>query len=77
MDNVCTTCARKTTDTRNRTRTDDPYLDRGYYYDSYGYYGAGYWGHDYYYDDHDFTEADGMSMRDETDDAFENDMGAS
>ena len=25
----------------------------------------------------DFTEADGMSLRDETDDGFESDMGAS
>ena len=77
LDNVCTTCARKKRGQERTTHTKDPYLDRDYYYDRYGYYGVGYWGDDYYYDDHDFTEADGMSLRDETDDGFESDMGAS
>ncbi|HYO68399.1 MAG TPA: hypothetical protein VEU33_20190 [Archangium sp.] len=57
----------------------DPYLYSSYYYRGYGYYGQGYWGHDVLDDPNDFTEADGLSLRQRAEDRreFEEDMGGS
>ncbi|QSQ21842.1 hypothetical protein JY651_42965 [Pyxidicoccus parkwayensis] len=52
---------------------DDP----SYYYKDYGYYGPGStWSRDGN-DPHDFTEADGESLRHEEDASFEEDLGGS
>ena len=57
----------------------DPYLYSSYYYRGYGYYGHGYWGHDVLDDPNDFTEADGLPLRQHAQDkpGFEEDMGGS
>lgn len=53
---------------------DDP----SYYYDDYGYYGSGSsWSSGGPQDPNDFTEADGESLRNEDDAAFEEDLGGS
>ncbi|MCP3102604.1 hypothetical protein LZ198_27390 [Myxococcus sp. K15C18031901] len=65
---VCTACAGTAT-----RETED---DASYYYDDYGYYGGpnSFWGQRTSRDPHDFTEADGGSLRHEGDAAFEEDM---
>ncbi|HZI12394.1 MAG TPA: hypothetical protein VE153_18570 [Myxococcus sp.] len=56
------------------TSEDDP----SYYYDDYGYYGSGSsWSSGGSRDPNDFTEADGQSLRNEDDAAFEEDLGGS
>ena len=40
-----------------------PLLFASYYYQGHGYYGRGAWGHELLQDPHDFTEADGASLR--------------
>ncbi|AGC49083.1 hypothetical protein MYSTI_07811 [Myxococcus stipitatus DSM 14675] len=52
--------------------------DASTYYQDYGYYGSGSsWGRGTSRDPHDFTEADGESLRREEDAAFEEDLGGS
>jgi len=77
---MCTTCAKQETRTarqqgRRAVWDDNPYLYDVYYYSGYGYYGRGSWG--YHLFDHDFTEADGGSVRSESDSDWEHDMGGS
>ncbi len=62
---------------------DNPYFYGGYHYRGYGFYHSG-WGHHHYShyhhhhgSAHDFTEADGQSLRSEGDEAFESDTDAS
>ncbi len=85
---VCTACFKATreedasTGRFRRPHPDadaDPYLYSSYYYRGYGYYGLGYWGHDLLDDPNDFTEADGMSLREHPQGGheFEEDMGGS
>ncbi|MBJ6764982.1 hypothetical protein JGU66_29815 [Myxococcaceae bacterium JPH2] len=71
---LCTSCARlMPVSPGDGSSMDDP----SYYYDSYGYYGSSSWGHGSSRDPHDFTEADGESLRQEDDASFEEDMGGS
>lgn len=83
---LCTACTKRGREAAKARgeavgRNDDPYLYASYYYAGYGYYGQGSWGWDDYEtyggDANDFTEADGASLRDSDDEAWEQDMGAS
>lgn len=77
MELVCTTCSREQSDESEDSEhagEDDP----SYYYEDYGYYGRGSpWSRHSSHDPHDFTEADGESLRHEDDASFEEDMGGS
>ncbi|MBZ4412728.1 hypothetical protein OWM54_23140 [Myxococcus sp. MISCRS1] len=66
---VCTGCAGVLSGESDEAST---------YYDDYGYYGRGAsWGGGSSRDPHDFTEADGESLRHEEDASFEEDLGGS
>jgi hypothetical protein len=74
-------------------KTGCPHCNESYendyaYYSEYGNYGSGNWGHNYYQDrdryyydpeigNVDFTEADSISLENESDADFERNMGAS
>jgi hypothetical protein len=73
---LCQTCAEgedgEDGDDDSGTSEDNP----SYYYDDYGYYGSS-WSSGGSRDPNDFTEADGQSLRNEDDAAFEEDLGGS
>ncbi|NTX07487.1 hypothetical protein HUA74_05570 [Myxococcus sp. CA051A] len=76
---VCTGCAMlgdEDPEDDGSTTTDSD--DASAYYDDYGYYGSGSsWARGSSKDPHDFTEADGESLRHEDDSSFEEDLGGS
>jgi cobalamin biosynthesis protein CobT len=78
---LCQTCAEGEEDDEgddvddSSSHSDD---DPSYYYEDYGYYGSGSsWNSGASKDPNDFTEADGQSLRNEDDAAFEEDLGGS
>ncbi len=77
---LCTTCTKKWRREQNQNEVyedDDPYMHSAYYYSGYGYYGLASMGLAstmQTHDTSDFTEADGLALADESDDAFEEDM---
>jgi hypothetical protein len=76
---MCTSCARVDEQQRHSTDDDDYYRDDPYFYGGYNY-GHHYrdtYGHSRRNDPHDFTEADGESLRGEGDEHFESDMSES
>ncbi len=78
---LCPTCAEQNEDDGEggSESSDHDENDPSYYYDDYGYYGPGssFSSGGGSRDPNDFTEADGTSLRNEDDAAFEEDLGGS
>ncbi|MFY2556827.1 hypothetical protein ACN469_04300 [Corallococcus terminator] len=76
---VCTSCAAAGDDgSEDDGSTHEDSDDASSYYEDYGYYGSGSsWSRGSSKDPHDFTEADGESLRHEQDASFEEDLGGS